>query len=175
MKDNEKILVLHMVRELEVGGIQSLIMNIYNNIDRDKIQFDFLTSADGVLDSNFENMGSTIHHIPYITKVGPIKYKKELKKFFETHKEYKILHLHFDQLSGLIAEVARKCGVEIIISHAHIINNSTNIIGKIYKKTLQNKLLKNVTNYLACSKKAANWLFKRKSLSSFDLNINLLT
>ena len=38
----EKIRILHVVPNMQSGGLETLIMNIYRNIDRDKIQFDFL-------------------------------------------------------------------------------------------------------------------------------------
>ena len=39
---SEPIRVLHVVGNMGIGGIETLIMNIYRNIDRDKVQFDFL-------------------------------------------------------------------------------------------------------------------------------------
>ena len=36
------IRVLHVVGNMGIGGIETLIMNIYRNIDRSKVQFDFL-------------------------------------------------------------------------------------------------------------------------------------
>lgn len=40
MKD-EVIRVLHITEMLSAAGIESFIMNMYHNIDRSKIQFDF--------------------------------------------------------------------------------------------------------------------------------------
>ena len=34
--------VLHIVPNMQVGGLETFIMNIYRHIDRNKIQFDFL-------------------------------------------------------------------------------------------------------------------------------------
>ena len=40
---NEPIIrVLHITEMLSAAGIESFIMNMYRNIDRDKVQFDFL-------------------------------------------------------------------------------------------------------------------------------------
>ena len=36
------IRVLHYIPGFEYGGIESLIMNIYKKIDKEKMQFDFL-------------------------------------------------------------------------------------------------------------------------------------
>ena len=40
--ENEPIRVLHIVPNMQAGGLETLIMNIYRNIDRTKVQFDFL-------------------------------------------------------------------------------------------------------------------------------------
>ena len=34
--------VLHVVTDMNRGGLETMIMNYYRNIDRKKIQFDFL-------------------------------------------------------------------------------------------------------------------------------------
>lgn len=39
---HEPIRVLHVVNKMNQGGVQSLIMTFYRNIDRSKIQFDFV-------------------------------------------------------------------------------------------------------------------------------------
>lgn len=39
---SEPIRVLHILQRMEAGGTQALLMNLYRNIDKSKIQFDFL-------------------------------------------------------------------------------------------------------------------------------------
>ena len=38
--------ILHITEMLSAAGIESFIMNVYRNIDRSKIQFDFLVLRD---------------------------------------------------------------------------------------------------------------------------------
>ena len=38
----EVIRILHIVPNMQQGGIENFIMNVYRKIDREKIQFDFL-------------------------------------------------------------------------------------------------------------------------------------
>ena len=44
--------ILHVVVNMNRGGAETLIMNLYRNIDRNKVQFDFLTCKEGVLIRN---------------------------------------------------------------------------------------------------------------------------
>ena len=41
MTKNEPVHVLHVVGNMGIGGIETLIMKIYRNIDRSKVQYDF--------------------------------------------------------------------------------------------------------------------------------------
>ena len=67
------IRVLHILESMNIGGAQSFIMNIYRNIDKDKIQFDFLVSSEGSYDDEIKDLGGKIYKIAYINKVGPYK------------------------------------------------------------------------------------------------------
>ena len=35
--------VLHIVSAMDRGGAETLLMNVYRNLDRSKLQFDFVT------------------------------------------------------------------------------------------------------------------------------------
>ena len=39
---NKPVRILHILQRMEAGGTQALLMNLYRNIDREKVQFDFL-------------------------------------------------------------------------------------------------------------------------------------
>ena len=42
MGNKEPIRVLQIVGRMDRGGIENFVMNVYRNIDREKVQFDFL-------------------------------------------------------------------------------------------------------------------------------------
>mgnify|MGYP000031521271 FL=1 len=162
--------VLQVIRSMEYGGAETFIMNLYRNMDREKIQFDFLVNSDGKYDEEIRELGGKIYKIPYITEVGQAKYVKELKKFFKNHPEYQIIHSHIDQVSGIIVETANKCDIKKIISHSHNTKNSNGILGKLYKSYLQSKINKNTTDKLACGIDAAKWLYKKSWKDAIIIN-----
>lgn len=162
--------VLQVIRAMNFGGAETFIMNVYRNIDRSKVQFDFLVSGEGKYDEEIRKMGGKIYKIPYITEVGQNKYVKELKQFFMTHPEYKIVHSHIDQVSGIIVQTANKCKIPTIISHSHNTKNSNGFIGKIYKKYLQCKINKNANIKIACGYDAAKWLYKKEADKAIIIN-----
>ncbi|MDD3304292.1 MAG: glycosyltransferase [Clostridia bacterium] len=168
--DNEPIRVLHVIRAMNMGGAETFIMNLYRNIDREKIQFDFLTSREGCYDKEIKLLGGRIYEIPYLTDKGQLEYIKNLKKIFKTHQEYKIVHSHIDQVSGIILQTAKKCNVPVRLAHSHSTSNNNGFIAKMYKKYLQNKINKNATELLACSEESAKWLYKKEANRAIIIN-----
>ncbi|WP_404445301.1 glycosyltransferase family 1 protein [Sutcliffiella horikoshii] len=156
------IRVLHAVVNMNRGGAETLLMNLYRNIDRTKIQFDFLTCKEGVFDQEIQSLGGKVHRIPYITDVGQRGYTKALNQFFSSTKEYKIIHSHMDKMSGLVLKVAKEHNVPTRIAHSHNTSSEGNSIAKLYKWYVGKDILKFATHYMACSHKAAEWLFKNK-------------
>lgn len=157
------IRILHVVFVMGQGGIENFLMNIYRNIDKSKIQFDFLAHGKGVFDEEIKQLGGKIYYINKFQDVGQFKYVKELDDFLFKHKgEYKIIHSHFGQLSGLILERANKFNYPIRIAHSHNNKYVKNIAKKIYKMFLGIKLNKNANIKLACSKQAGEFLYGKK-------------
>lgn len=160
---NKQIRVLHVVRSMNCGGLENFLMNVYRNIDKEKIQFDFLVNEEGIFDDEIRNLGGKLYIIPHITEVGQFKYCRLLKDFFNDHQEYKIIHSHLNQITGVILECAKKCNIPIRIAHSHSSKSPKNILKKMYKKYLGSKILKNATHFFACSDLAAKWLFNSNS------------
>ena len=160
--EEKPIRVLQVIRHMNIGGAETFIMNVYRNIDREKVQFDFLVNGEGVFDEEIKKLGGKIYVMKYITEIGQIKYKENLKNFFNKH-NYNIIHSHIDQVSGIILEAANECNIKCRIAHSHNTKNANNFIGKIYKAYLQSKINKNATQYFACGKEAAKWLYKKNA------------
>ena len=56
--------VLHVFNWFNQGGIENFVMNVYRNIDRDKIQFDFafLENREGYFDKEALELGARIYY-----------------------------------------------------------------------------------------------------------------
>lgn len=152
------------------GGVENFIMNFYRKIDKSQIQLDFLVNREGYFDDEIKKMGGKIYYVPALQKVGQIKYQKNLDKFFRKHREYKIVHSHLNQVTGLILERAKKANIPVRIAHSHNSKSPKNIIIKCYKNYLGNKIFNNANVYFACSKLAADWLFKKNSEKAIIIN-----
>lgn len=157
------IRILQVVPNMQQGGIENLIMNIYRNIDRNKVQFDFLVHYDKefYFDREIELLGGKIYHFPVMENKNIIKYYFELCKFFSEHREYKVVHGHMASLGFIYLGVAKKYGVKTRIAHSHGTSHLKNFKG--YLKFLLFKLIKYKANvYWACSTEAGKYLFPNR-------------
>ncbi|WP_459500034.1 glycosyltransferase family 1 protein [Bacillus sp. C1] len=155
--------VLHVVVNMNRGGAETLIMNLYRNLDRSKVQFDFLTCKEGVFDDEIVALGGKVHRIPYITDVGHTGYMKTLNTFFASHQQYRIVHAHMDKMSGFVLRSAQKAGIPIRIAHSHNTSSEGGVAAKIYKWYAGKSIVPCSTHLLACSTAAARWLFADKA------------
>ncbi|MEH6957397.1 glycosyltransferase family 1 protein [Neobacillus drentensis] len=167
---DKPIRVLHVVVNMNRGGAETLIMNIFRNIDRSKVQFDFLTCKEGAFDSEIQDLGGTIHRIPYIDEVGHFGYIKSLNQFFSNHHDYTIVHSHLNRMSGFVVRAAKKVGIQYCISHSHNTGGEGGILAKGYKWYSGLYIPSNSDYTFACSEAAAKWLFGSKANQAKLLN-----
>lgn len=171
--------VLHIVRSMDMGGIENFIMNIYRQIDRNKIQFDFMVSIEtfGFFDDEIKLKGGNIYYIPPRNK-GIIKHKKALRKFFkEKNNDYVAVHQHSSSLTSISPLIyAKKYGINtrIIHSHSTLLKSSNQLHYLLH--TLNKFRISHYANYMfACSDLAANWFYKsKKNISIINNGIDTL-
>lgn len=162
---SEPIRVLQVVTLMERAGLESRIMDIYRNIDRNKIQFDFLTHRmqDGDYDDEIRSLGGTVYHIPGIKPWTLLQYIRNLDCFFKEHPGYKIIHVHLNTYSGWVQYAAKRAGVPVRITHSR--NNGLDRNWKMVFKAMS-KLIVNgpTTHKFACSRQAGEFLFGKKGI-----------
>ena len=152
------------------GGVESVVMNYYRNIDRDKIQFHFLCDEDStdIPYDEIEKLGGKVIVIPPYQKL--FKYQKELYKIFKEN-NYKIVHSHISTLSIFPLRIAKKAKIPVRIAHSHSTSN---------KKELKRNLIKNMlrpfskvypTIFFGCSQLSGKWLFGKRAFLKNKIKI----
>ncbi|MCI2252745.1 glycosyltransferase family 1 protein [Domibacillus sp. PGB-M46] len=167
--------ILHVVVNMNRGGAETLIMNLYRNIDRAKVQFDFLTCKEGVFDAEIRKLGGRVHRIPYVTEVGHRGYIKELYQFFKKNPGYLIVHSHMDKMSGLVLREAKRARIPIRIAHSHNTRSEGSFVSRAYKWYVGEGINTAATHSFACSSEAAEWLFKNKYSKAYMLRNGIET
>ncbi|GIN73225.1 putative glycosyltransferase EpsF [Bacillus sp. J14TS2] len=160
MEKKEPKRILHVVSAMGRGGTESLIMNIYRNIDHANIQFDFITHRQADYDEEIRSLGGELFYIPSLGEIGPIKYIRKLRDIM-SHHPYIAIHAHTDYQSGIPAFAAKICGIKKRICHSHSNNwpKQGVLKEKLMLKILQLFIKFFATNLCSCSEEAAAFLF----------------
>lgn len=148
--------IIHVVGFMDMGGTETMLMNLYRKIDRTKYQFIFTTfsSEKGAYDDEIIRLGGIIYNVgsPY-SFIGFFKLKRKFPNA-------KIAHLHTYFNCGINAFWFKILGVGKIISHSHtafpISRNKLKSCYQIVSRQLINRFS---TEKLACSRDAALALF----------------
>lgn len=169
------IRVLQIVDHMGLGGIQAFIMNVYRNIDREKIQFDFLVHKTGgnTFTEEIGRLGGKMYYV-LARNQGIRKNKHALDEFFKKHPEYKVVHQHESSLSYIEPLIAAKNNnVPVRIIHSHSTRMGNNLIHKVLHIYNSKRIHCVATHYLACGELAGKWMYgKSKVRDSFKVIIN---
>ena len=161
-KEQEPIRVAQIMGKWLGGGVEAVVMNYYRNIDRNKVQFDFICDEDSkyIPKEEIEKLGGKIILIPPYQK--PFKYHKELKRVLKEGK-YKIVHSHISTMSFFSLWAAKSAKVPIRIAHAHSTTNKQEKKKNLMKQVLRPFSKVFATDYFCCSELAGRWLFGNKT------------
>lgn len=158
---SEPIRVLNVFMVLDRGGAETFVMNVYRQIDRKKVQFDFLVHGDkiGAYEEEIKSLGGRIYRLPRMTDF--INYKKAIKKFFDNHPEYNVVHSHASELGLFVFKEASKRGITCRICHAHSAPQGVGM--KAIIRFFFKKRMNHYSNFFfACSKRAGIWQFGKQ-------------
>ena len=174
---DKPIRILHVLGQLEIGGAESRIMDIYRTIDRDRVQFDFVVhfSDRGYFEDEVEALGGRIFRVPRFKFVNYFSYKKAWKKLLDTvfSKEamdrcpIKYVQGHMTSTAGIYLPLAQKYGVKTI-AHARSAGVDKGIKG-ILTRLLRKNLDKKADYLFTCSNLAAISVFGEDKASSGDV------
>lgn len=158
--------VLQIVPNMNMGGLETFIINVYRNINKEKIQFDFLEhyKEESFYDNEIKKLGGKIYHFSLRNDNNIIKYIYNLNKFFREHKEYEVIHCHMESIGAIIFLIAKLNGIKVRIGHAHTNSTSNNIKG-IIKRITSFFFKYTSTLNLACSIEAGKYLFSNKKFT----------
>ena len=160
--------VLHFVSAMNRGGTETLLMNVYRNIDRSQVQFDFVSHRSDRCDydDEIESLGGKVYRIASLGQSGPLIYIHEIKKILKAT-TYIAVHSHTDFQSGFPALSAKLSGINKRICHSHCTQwgLKSGLKGKLLLTCLQTLIRFSATDYCACSKDAGEFLFGRKNVA----------
>lgn len=157
--------VLQVIGKMDRAGAETMIMNFYRNMDREKVQFDFLvfSEEEADYDKEIEGLGGKIYHMPAFKGYNYFSLCRRFKKFFSEH-PYEIVHGHIGSLAPAYLTYAKRAGA-YTIAHSHA-PNSTFLLERIVFTFFAYSVRYIADYYFACSVKAGLDRFGEKNVNS---------
>ena len=156
---NKPIRILQIGMHDKIGGVETYLMNYYRNIDKSKIQFDFINPYTRLcFEDEIKALGGKIYKVPNF-KRNPIGYYIKIKKIIKKQ-NYKIVHVNMLSAANILPILAAsKCKVNHVIAHSHNGNVPEGFLRSILNRINKRIMLKKCTDFFSCSDLAGKWLF----------------
>lgn len=164
---NKLIRVLQVIGIMNQGGAETMIMNLYRQINREKIQFDFVENENegAYFDTEIRDLGGNIYHCPRFNGKNYLKYRKWWEDFFNAHKEYSVVHGHIGSTAAIYLKEAKARGIATI-AHSHSIytKGQSNLLYRMFSYPTRN-----IADYFfMCSKQAGIDRYGEKAISNVN-------
>lgn len=162
----KKTKILQVIGGLNRGGAETMLMNIYRQIDA-KYEFVFViyTKDDAQHDYEQEVLanGNRIIRLALKRVSNPLTFYMDLLKIMKKE-QFDCIHCHTLFNSGVAVLAAKHCGIPIRITHSHSsgIMKKNNIVNRIYFCISRYLIEKNTTVQVACDEKSGEYLFGEK-------------
>jgi len=150
--------ILHLLGAMMPAGIETWLMHVLRNIDRDLFHMDFMvhTESKAAFDDEINRLGSRV--IPCSSVSHPVAYALRARRIFDDR--YDIVHSHLHDFSGFVLAVAASSGVRVRIAHSHLAPPRDEALSRrAYVAAMGWLIDRYATHGFACSKDAAASLF----------------
>jgi glycosyltransferase involved in cell wall biosynthesis len=137
-------------------------MDIYRNIDRTKVQFDFIVHTNDVCDYENEakTLGAIIFRLPRFTGRNFLAYRNAWQAFLGQSRAYSAVHIHVTNFAFMFLPLLKS--IPMRIAHARSASDGS-AVKRLLVKITRAQILKYCTHYLAVSSKAADFVFGKNT------------
>lgn len=167
----KKIKIMHFVSGLLSGGVEEMLYNYCKFMDSKKYEFVIVYQHDPVL-SCIQKMQSIGCKTIRITARNE-NFVRNITDSINVIKNEQpdIVHSHMNLMNFCALYAAKKNGVDVRISHSHIAEKNRNLLFNMFAFCFKRFCIKYATDYMACGKEAALYLYGAKRLHSGEVTI----
>ncbi len=167
---SKPIKVLQFSLSDNIGGIETLLRNLYKQFDRDEIQFDFVTTYDSpVYAQEFLETGAKVYKLPSQKRF--IEYYFALKKLIKEN-DYHIIHVNKNSCADITPFlIGHRLGVPMVIAHSHNTKSTAGKLADIISFFNRGRMDKYMTAAFASSEAAAEWMFGKDYCRKHDVPV----
>lgn len=173
----DTIRILHVLGGTGLGGAESRIMDLYRQMNRDEIQFDFLVHSSAVhgfredaperqpqfYDEEIRQLGGHIYVLPKFRVYNYPAYRKAVQDFFRQHHEFRVVQGHMTSTAGIYLPIAKRCGVPVTVAHARNAGVDKGLKG-IATRFFRRNLVQKADYCFACSVLAGTDVFGEEAM-----------
>jgi glycosyltransferase involved in cell wall biosynthesis len=145
---------------MDPGGVETWLMHLLRNIDRDQFKFDFCTFGPdpGLFAPEIVKLGAKVLRCPKSANL--VVFGRRFRKILREG-NYDVVHSHVHFFSGAVLRWANAEGIPIRIAHSHTSRDgkSDSWARRSYRNLMRSWIDKYATHGLAASKDAAASLF----------------
>lgn len=163
-----RVRIAQIVGNAKLGGVISCVLNYYRHMDRSRFCFDFFTYGPSALEQDLRAIDpeARVFYIPALD-VTFWKAVPALKRLLREG-GYAAAHSHMTTLSAFALAAAKGAGVPVRICHAHSTFDKHSDHYRI-KALLRPFAAKDATHLMACGKKAAENLYRKRAGEAYIL------
>lgn len=155
--------VLHVVRSMDRGGIETWLMHVLRRIDRRRLLMDFLvhSAAPGAFDAEIaERQAGLLRCTRSWRSPG---YAREISDLLGQAGPYDAIHSHVQHFSGFLMHLAHRCGVPMRIAHSHsdtsLVDAAAPCARRLYLRLSERWVHEHATHLVGVSEVAGRALF----------------
>lgn len=167
--------ILHVVGGMDRGGVETWLMHVLRNIDRQQFQMEFLvhTERQCAYDDEIESLGSKLHFCPSPSR--PLQYRRNFLRVLREHGPFDVVHSHVHSFSGYVLRLAKEAGIPVRIAHSHSDTSSVDKTALPHRCLYLNFVRRWIRQYasrkVAVSKLAASSLYGRRWASDSSVSV----
>jgi glycosyltransferase involved in cell wall biosynthesis len=163
--------ILNVVGGMGCGGVETWLMHVMRNINRDNFDFHFLVNGDveSAYDREILSLGGQIHYGANPRNL--LEYASQFRATVRNHGPFDVVHSHVYWYSGFVVRLAHKAGIPIRIAHSHTATNGPGwkIPRRLYEKLMRAWILRHATHRIGVSQQAGEALFGSRPEKPFIL------
>lgn len=169
MKKDKPIRVLHIVGGMYPGGMENFIMNLYEKIDRSRLQFDIVVHQRKENDyvDKIRAMGGEVYELPRLTR-KPIGNLKQIYRLVKKN-GYPVVVRHTSNALVTPQLLAARLAGARTVCHSHSETDPQKFMHRLGRMLMGIS----VCDRIACSEKAGQWMFGQKDFRVIHNAINI--
>jgi glycosyltransferase involved in cell wall biosynthesis len=148
---------------MDRGGAETMVMNLYRQVDRRRIQFDFAVQAGraGHYDAEIESLGGRVLRHPVPSGAGLREYVATFLRTLRGFGPYAAVHSHVHLFSGAVLHLSKWVRVPVRIAHSHTTGHEAcrSPRRQVYENYMRFLIGRCATHLLGCSRAACESLF----------------